>query len=68
MLKIAALVWIMLGTTLAGVGVTIVLTVPGIAADVMKAIPVAAGIGFVVAVPAALVVAKKILGVTPNAR
>ena len=59
MLKIAMLIWVMLGTVLAGTAVTTGLAA-GIAMDPMKAIPLAALSGFVVAMPLAYLVATKI--------
>lgn len=66
MLKIATLVWIVLGTTLAGVAVTAVIAVPSLYDQGMKWIPIAAGIGFVVAIPLAAMIAKRILALTAN--
>ncbi|HZR87712.1 MAG TPA: hypothetical protein VFB02_12950 [Bradyrhizobium sp.] len=60
MLKIASLIWVMLGTVLAGTAVTTVLTVQGLVASPMKAIPLAALAGFVVAMPLSYLVATKI--------
>lgn len=59
MFKIAILIWVMLGTALAGAAVTAVLA-SGLAANPMKAIPLAALAGFVVAIPFSYVVAAKI--------
>ena len=59
MLKIAILIWIMLGTAVAGTAVTAVLA-SGLAAAPMKAIPLAALAGFVVAIPLSYLVAAKI--------
>jgi len=64
MLKIATLVWIVLGTTLAGVAVTGVIVVPSLYDQGMKWIPVAAGIGFAVAIPFAAMIAKRIMALT----
>jgi len=60
MLKIASLIWVMLGTVLAGTAVTTVLTVQGLVASPTKAIPLAALAGFVVAMPLSYLVATKI--------
>lgn len=59
MLKIAILIWVMLGTAVAGTAVTAVLAA-GIASNPMKAIPLAALAGFVVAMPLSYLVAAKI--------
>jgi len=59
MLKISILVWIMLGTVLAGASLIVVLMVPSFAAD-MKNFPIAAAVGFVIAVPLSYFVARQI--------
>lgn len=64
MFKIALLVWVVLGATLAGMALTLTLTIPALQANAMKLLPVFALAGFVVAIPASFVVAKKILAVT----
>ncbi|MCG5235865.1 hypothetical protein [Xanthobacter oligotrophicus] len=64
MLKIAILVWLVLGTTFAGAAILFVLAMPSLAGQGMQLIPIAAAIGAVVAIPAAYVVAKRILAVT----
>lgn len=64
MLKIAALVWIVLGATLAGSLVTVVVTVPSLYAQGMRLIPIVAGVGFVVAIPLAILIARRILSAT----
>jgi len=58
MLKLAILIWVMLGTVLAGTAVRTVLTV--FVASPMKAIPFAALTGFAVAMPLSYFVAAKI--------
>jgi hypothetical protein len=60
MFKISLLVWIMLGTALAGSAVVSVLAVPSLAADAMKNIPFAVLIGFAAAMPLSYLVARKI--------
>jgi hypothetical protein len=64
MLKLAALVWIVLGATMAGMFVTVIVTVPALYDQGMKLIPVVAIAGFVVAIPLAVLVARKILETT----
>lgn len=59
MFKIAVIVWVMLGTAVAGTAVTAVLA-SGIADNPMKAIPLAALAGFLVAIPLSYAVAAKI--------
>jgi len=60
MLKIAILIWVILGTVLAGSAITAVLSIEGLAASPMKIIPIAALAGFVVAIPLSFLVAMKI--------
>ena len=60
MFKISILIWMMLGTALAGSAVIAVLAVPSLAAEAMKNIPFAVLIGFAVAMPLSYVVARKI--------
>ncbi len=64
MFKIALLVWVVLGATLAGMALALTLTIPALAANAMKLLPIFALAGFVIAIPASFVVAKKILGMT----
>ncbi|MEZ5822616.1 MAG: hypothetical protein R3D82_17595 [Xanthobacteraceae bacterium] len=60
MFKIAVIIWVMLGTAVAGTAVTAVLA-SGLAENPMKAIPLAALAGFVVAIPFSYGVAAKIM-------
>ena len=64
MLKIAILVWMMAGTTLAGIAIMVVLTVPALAVHDMQYIPIAAVVGFLIAIPLAYLVAKRITALT----
>jgi hypothetical protein len=64
MFKVALLIWIVLGTTLAGVGLTLTLTIPALQGNAMKLLPIFSLIGFVVAIPASVVIAKKVLALT----
>lgn len=64
MSKIAILIWIMAGNVLAGIGVIIVLLVPGLMAKPMFYIPLAAIAGYLVAIPLSVAVAKQIAGQT----
>ena len=59
MLKISVIVWIMLGTALAGTAVIAVLTA-GLADQAMRNIPLAALVGFGIAMPLSYLVATKI--------
>ena len=60
MFKISLLVWVILGTALAGSAVIAVLAVPNFAAEAMKNIPFAVLAGFAVAMPLSYLVARKI--------
>ncbi|MHB0772715.1 hypothetical protein [Bradyrhizobium sp. 5.13L] len=62
MFKVSILVWIMLGTTLAGISLIVVLMVPSLAADAIKNIPYAVAVGFALAIPLSYVVATQIRG------
>ncbi|HRD78699.1 MAG TPA: hypothetical protein PK264_22630 [Hyphomicrobiaceae bacterium] len=64
MLKIAALVWVMLGTTLAGIAMTAILSVPQLAEQSTRLIPMLCSAGFVLAMPISYLVAKKIASTT----
>ncbi len=67
MWRLAVLLWVIGGTVLAGVMVTVVLLVPSWYAMGMKTIPVAAAIGAIVAIPLALFAAKTIAARTREA-
>lgn len=60
MLKIAALLWIVVGTVLAGIVLTAILAVPGLLELDPRIIPVFCGAAFLLAMPAAYFIAKKI--------
>jgi len=64
---VAAVLWIILGATLAGVGLTIVVATPQLAAQSMKYIPWAALAGFVLAIPLSVLLASKLKGRLPGA-
>jgi len=66
MLKIAVLLWMIGGTVLAGIAIMVVLNVPSLAVKDMQYIPIAAVIGFVVAIPFAYLVAKRIAALTAS--
>lgn len=63
MLKVAILVWLMLATTLAGMCVMVVLGVPSLNAQGMNLIPIAAGIGALLAIPAAFLITRRIVAI-----
>jgi hypothetical protein len=60
MFRLALLIWLVLGTTLAGVGVVVVVSDASLAAQAMKLIPIAAIAGFIVAIPLSFMVSKRI--------
>ncbi|UZE52200.1 hypothetical protein ONR75_17980 [Rhodopseudomonas sp. P2A-2r] len=60
MIKIAVVVWIVLGTTLAGCGLLTVLSIGTLADQAMKLIPMVVLGGFVVAMPLSFWIARKI--------
>lgn len=62
MFKVSALVWIMLGTMLAGVSLIVVLMVPSFAANAIRNIPYAVAVGFALAMPLSYFVALQIRG------
>jgi len=59
MFKIAAVVWIMIGTVFAGISVMTILSVPSLADQAIRYIPPAAIGGFIVAIPIAFLVARR---------
>jgi hypothetical protein len=64
MFKISLIVWIILGTALAGTAMIAVLATPGLADQAMKNIPFAVSIGFTLAMPLSYLVARKISAAT----
>ena len=60
MLKIAALVWIMLGTVFAGSAVATVLAVPSLSDQAIRYLPLAGVGGYLVAMPFALLIARRL--------
>jgi hypothetical protein len=66
MAKVATLIWIMLGITFAGALGTIILSVPSLSQEAAETLPWAALLGFILAIPASIVIAKKILEQSNN--
>lgn len=60
MTKLAGMIWIMLGTVLAGVAMLVIVTVPQFAEQAMTYIPIACGAAIVLAIPIAWMVARRI--------
>jgi hypothetical protein len=61
MAKLATLIWIMLGITFAGAFGLVVLATPTLVSEAAELLPWAALAGFVVAIPASMFVARRIL-------
>lgn len=61
MFKVALLMWLILGTTVAGIAVLVVVSVPSLYDQGMKLIPIAAIGGFVLAIPISFYVAKQVM-------
>ncbi|MFA5951282.1 MAG: hypothetical protein WC807_13460 [Hyphomicrobium sp.] len=60
MYKVAAVLWIVLGTVVAGTGVVAILSTPSLEPLASKLIPAICALGFVLAIPASILLAKKI--------
>ncbi|MBK9079844.1 MAG: hypothetical protein WBP38_10145 [Hyphomicrobium sp.] len=68
MFKIALVVWIVLGVTLAGMTLIVILTVPQFANDSMRLIPIACSAAAIVAIPVSMWIAKRIQAQTASGR
>ncbi len=60
MFKLALLIWLVLGTTIAGIAVLVVVSDSSLSTQAMKLIPIAAVVGFIIAIPLSLMVSKRI--------
>jgi len=60
MSRLAALLWVMGGSVLAGVLVVVVLMIPELQGQAMRFIPIAAGVGYVLGIPLAMIAARSI--------
>jgi hypothetical protein len=60
MMKVAAIVWIVMGTVLAGSGVAAVLSVPSLASEAIRYLPLAGVAGYLAAVPISLLMAWRL--------
>lgn len=60
MVRLAALLWIILGTTVAGIALIVILTVPQLAENSATLIPIVCGSAFVAAMPLSLLIARHI--------
>jgi hypothetical protein len=60
MKSLALLIWIVLGTTLAGVAMAAIVAVPALSGQAAQLIPILCGAGFVLAIPFAYVIARRL--------
>jgi hypothetical protein len=60
MFRLALLIWVVLGTTLAGMAIVVVVSDASLYNQGMKLIPIAAIAGFVVAIPLSFMISKRI--------
>jgi hypothetical protein len=60
MFKLAVVIWVMLGTVLAGCAVTLVILDSSLANQAFRLIPLAAIAGFIVAMPLSYMVSKRL--------
>jgi hypothetical protein len=67
MLKVAILVWILIGVVGAGAALLVVLAVPSLSTNAMKLLPIVSIAGFIVTIPISFVIAKLILAQTKGA-
>lgn len=67
MTKIAILVHLMLGTTIAGILVVAILAMPSLRGQEKVLIPVAVAIGYLVAIPLSAMISKRLLSLTNGA-
>jgi hypothetical protein len=65
MFKVAALIWMMLATTLGGIAVIAIVVTPSLAEQAAFLIPVSFLTGVVLAMPLSYVIAQKIAAGTP---
>jgi hypothetical protein len=66
MFKIAAVVWIMLAVTLAGIALLVIVTVPMFAEQAEFLIPIVCGGALIAAMPLSYLVARQIAGARPT--
>ncbi len=66
MFKIAAVVWIMLAVTLAGIALLVIVTVPALSDQAAFLIPVVCSGALVVAMPLSYLVARRIAAATAS--
>ncbi len=61
MMRIALLIWMVLGTTLAGIAMMVIVTVPQLIDQGMLYIPILCGGAFMLAIPLAYLIAARIM-------
>jgi hypothetical protein len=66
-MRLAVLVWMMLATALAGAAIMVVVAVPSLSDKGMTFIPWAVAAGAVVAIPFAIIIARRIESATRGA-
>jgi len=66
MFRIAALVWIMLAVTMAGIALLVIVTVPSLNANAALLIPMVCGGALVAAMPLSYLVARRMTGARPT--
>jgi hypothetical protein len=60
MVRLAGLIWMIVGTAFAGIAIMVVVATPSLAIHDVKYIPYAAVAGFIVAIPVAFMIARQI--------
>ena len=64
MWRLAVLMWVVLGTVLAGLLVLVIVATPSLSVQAMKLIPYAVAVGAALGIPVSIVVAKAIAAKT----
>jgi hypothetical protein len=60
MIRVAAVLWIVIGTAVAGTALMFILVVPQLADQATRLIPIVCGASFVLAMPLSWLVAKRV--------
>jgi hypothetical protein len=60
MFKLASIMFIIIGATLAGISILVIVSVPSWSAQAARLIPYAAALGFLIALPVSFFVAKSL--------
>lgn len=64
MFRLAVLLWVIVGTVLAGVAMTVIVATPALLDQGARLIPIFCGAGFVLAMPVAYVIARRLAAAT----